>query len=293
MTGKIMPLRERDTTTVQAAADAFLSSPRYANPNTRRGYTGVLDRLLAGLGASRPLAEVSGEELAGLLEQLWGRCAPATWNRNRGAVTAWLSWCAANRMPAPVLPASAERRREHLNATRAIPRPAIERALTRRDLPLREKTLWRMLYETAARASEVLALNIEDLDLDARRAPIRSKGGDTEWICWGSGTAHLLPRLIRGRQAGPVFRLRAPPRPRQPPRGQGPVPGHRTGPARLRPRPDPVHPAHRLGVAPAPPLRSDPPRRARHPLAADHGQDPAPQPAHRDAIRPPRRRSRR
>ena len=42
MTGKIMPLRERDTSTIQAAADAFLSSPRYANPNTRRGYTGVL-----------------------------------------------------------------------------------------------------------------------------------------------------------------------------------------------------------------------------------------------------------
>src|ERR1700748_286645 len=160
MTGKIMPLRERDASTVQAAAGAFLSSPRYANPNTRRGYTGVLDRLLA---ASRQRAEVSGEDRAGLLEQLWGRCAPATWNRNRGAVTAWLSWCAANRLAAPVLPASAERRREHLNATRALPRPAIERALSRRDVPLREKTLWRMLYETAARASEVLALNIEDL----------------------------------------------------------------------------------------------------------------------------------
>jgi len=101
MTGKIMPLRERDTSTIQAAADAFLSSPRYANPSTRRGYTGVLDRLLAGLGASRPLAEVSGEELAGLLEQLWGQRAPATWNRNRGAVAAWLSWCAASRRAAP------------------------------------------------------------------------------------------------------------------------------------------------------------------------------------------------
>ena len=44
MTGKIMPLRERDTSTVQAAADAFLSSPRYANLNTRRSYTSVLDR---------------------------------------------------------------------------------------------------------------------------------------------------------------------------------------------------------------------------------------------------------
>jgi hypothetical protein len=83
MTGKIMPLRERDTSTIQAAADAFLSSPRYANPNTRRGYTGVLDRLLAGLGASRPLAEVSGEELAGLLEQL-GAGAP----RRPGTATA-------------------------------------------------------------------------------------------------------------------------------------------------------------------------------------------------------------
>jgi hypothetical protein len=130
MTGTIMPLRERDTSTVQAAAHDLLSSPRYANANTRRGYTGVLDRLLAGLGGSRPLAEVSGEELAGLLEQLWGQRDPATWNRNRGAVAAWLSWCAANRLPAPVLPASAERRREHLNATRAVPRPAIDRALT-------------------------------------------------------------------------------------------------------------------------------------------------------------------
>jgi integrase len=67
------------------------------------------------------------------------------------------------------------------------------------------ETLWRLLYESAARAGEVLALNIEDLDLDARRAPIRSKGGDTEWIYWGSGTARLLPRLLRGREAGPVF----------------------------------------------------------------------------------------
>jgi hypothetical protein len=31
------PLRERDRGTVQAAAGAFLSSSRYATPNTRRG----------------------------------------------------------------------------------------------------------------------------------------------------------------------------------------------------------------------------------------------------------------
>ena len=88
-----------------------------------------------------------------------------------------------------------------------------------------------MLYETAARASEVLALNIEDLDLDARRAPIRSKGGDTEWICWGSGTAHLLPRLIRGRHAGPVFLSERRPGPARRPAARDLCPA--TGRARL------------------------------------------------------------
>jgi integrase len=39
-----------------------------------------------------------------------------------------------------------------------------------------------MLYETAARASEILALNVEDLDLEQRRAAVRSKGGDTEFV---------------------------------------------------------------------------------------------------------------
>ena len=216
---------------MQAAADAFLSSPRYANPNTRRGYTACWTDCSPGSAADRPLAEVSGEELAGLLEQLWGRRAPATWNRNRAAVGRLAVLVRRQRLPAPVLPASAERRREHLNATRAVPRPAIDRALSRRDVPLREKTLWRMLYETAARASEVLALNIEDLDLDARRAPIRSKGGDTEWICWGSGTAHLLPRLIRGRQAGPVFLSERRPGPARRPAAKDLCPA--TGRARL------------------------------------------------------------
>ena len=66
--------------------------------------------------------------------------------------------------------------------------------------------------ETAARASEMLALNIEDPGLDARRAPIRSKAAN-QWICRGSGTAHLLPRLIPGRHAGPVLLSGRPPAP--------------------------------------------------------------------------------
>ena len=40
MTGKIMSLREWGTSTIQALTDAFSSSPRYVNRNTRRGYVG-------------------------------------------------------------------------------------------------------------------------------------------------------------------------------------------------------------------------------------------------------------
>jgi integrase len=68
----------------------------------------------------------------------------------------------------------------------AVGKTKIRRLLSRRDIPLRERTLWRMLYETAARAAEILSLNVEDLDLENNRAPLRSKGGDTESVYWGA-----------------------------------------------------------------------------------------------------------
>jgi integrase len=43
------------------------------------------------------------------------------------------------------------------------------------------------------------------LDLANRQAPVVVKGGDTRWITRGTDTARLLPRLIAGRQHGPLF----------------------------------------------------------------------------------------
>lgn len=161
---------ERGEVSLGVVTDRFLASARCRNPNTRRAYGAVLARLARDLGPRRVLSEVSERELAGAVEAAWGFAAGATWNRNRAAVSSFLAWAAKNRYPAPALPAALERRPEHRDETRALPRAAIERHMSRRELPLREKTLWRMLYETAARASEILALDIADLDLPARRA---------------------------------------------------------------------------------------------------------------------------
>jgi integrase/recombinase XerD len=94
---------------------------------------------------------------------------------------------------------------ERVDRTRALTRAQLERLFARHDLPLRERTLWRLLYETAARANELLALDVEDLDLANRRARVRSKGGAVEWVFWQTGSAQLLPRLLAGRTGGPVF----------------------------------------------------------------------------------------
>ena len=77
-------------------------------------------------------------------------------------------------------------------------------ALFSLGVPVREKTLWTMLYETAARSSEVLALDIEDLDRRNRRSKVTRKGSAVDIIVWQTGTARLLPRLLDGRTRGPV-----------------------------------------------------------------------------------------
>jgi len=86
-----------------------------------------------------------------------------------------------------------------------LTRGQLEWLFARRDLPLRERTLWRLLYETAARANELLSLDVEDLDLANRRARVHSKGGAVEWVFWQTGSAQLLPRPLAGRTSGPVF----------------------------------------------------------------------------------------
>ncbi|MED7931103.1 site-specific integrase [Nonomuraea sp. LP-02] len=117
------------------------------------------------------------------------------------------------------MPAWAKRLAAPDSQTPAQSKTAIDRLIARRDFGLREKTLYRLLFETAARAEEILALNIEDLDLTARQARVKVKGarGKTrrrgqaredfvlETVYWDAGAARLLPRLLKGRTQGPVF----------------------------------------------------------------------------------------
>jgi integrase len=181
---------------------------------TRRVYRASLAALVDGLGATRPLSDLDGELLGRWFRTRYGAVAPATWNRELATLRAAVAWWRDHGWLAADPTAGLARRREHPDRTRALTRAQLEALWRRGDLRLRDKALWRLLYETAARASEALNLDVTDLDLANRRARVVAKGGAVEWIRWQTGTARLLARLVAGRTSGPVFLAdRAPTRP--------------------------------------------------------------------------------
>jgi len=192
--------------TLGRAADAYLATLRGAEQaNTRRVYGRILRALAAEFGSDTAPDKISAEQLAAWFSGQWADRAPSTWNVSldaiRSAAAYWQrqGWLAADfsRMLA--------RRKPRPDRARALSRSDVERLLTREDISLRERTLWRMAYETAARSAELLGLDVEDLDLPNRRAKVRRKGGAVDVIVWQTGTARLLPRLLKGRKSGPVF----------------------------------------------------------------------------------------
>ena len=212
---RLRPAREQPPTLVEAV-DSFLTQPDLAD-SSRRSYAQTLGRVQRELGPERPLRWVSGRELERAVTQAWGGCAPATWNRHVATLRSFSAFCARQGWVGEPFADVLARRREPADRTRAIPFVQLERLWRRDDVAVREKALWRLLYETAARAGEVLSLNVEDLELENKRARVRSKGGDVEWLHLQAGSARLLPRLIAGRSRGPLFLSdRRPPSARMP-----------------------------------------------------------------------------
>lgn len=207
-TTDLLPHDAATTPAWTVAVDAYLSARDFA-PRTVKSYRLTLDALGLVVGVEQPVGLVAARDLADAHATLYGERAPATWNRARSTVEAFLRWLGrqewARRDVAERYAELVERRKVPDGPPRAVEYAVLERLWSRQDVPLRERTLWRMLYETAARAEEVLLLNAEDLDLAERRAETTRKGGHTDVLDWGTGTARLLPRLLRGRKSGPVF----------------------------------------------------------------------------------------
>lgn len=277
--GEVRRLDRAGSPPLAAASAAYLatlSGPEQRN--TQRAYRSTLRALAAEFAPAGTLfavadlgSEENTERLTAWFTARWSGRAPATFNRHldavRSAASFWISqdWLAAD-------PSRRLRRRGRApDRTLALGAAEVEEILGM-DVPVREKTLWTMLYETAARTSEVLALDVEDLDRRNRRSKVTRKGSAVDIIVWQTGTARLLPRLLDGRARRPVFltdrRPRRPgrrrprpglrPRPALVPAGRGDL--HRADQASRAPRhhrPRPTRGRGRLDASPAPALGAD------------------------------------
>lgn len=197
------------------AVEAFLAAHSAGtwSPATTVKYRQTLTGLgarLAGTPTSGDVGALDGEAgAAALLEAFtvaFSGLSPATRVRHLSTLRSALSWWreAAGWLSTDPTAVWAGPK-VAVDTTRALTRAQVTALLRLEAAGLREKTLWRLLYESAARAQEVLSLDVADLDMSSKRARVVSKGGKTEWVFWQSGTAQLLPRLLAGRSCGPVF----------------------------------------------------------------------------------------
>lgn len=174
--------------------------------NTRATYAAALERLVADFGADTDVALLDSEpdRVSGWFTYVWGAKSAKTFNIRLTALGSafaywreqqWLAGDPLIRLRARPAPP---------DASKALSRDRVARILGS-DAPLRERVLWHLLYESSARAEEVLMLDVADLDTANRCAVVTRKGGARKVIAWQTGTARLLPRMLAGRKSGPLF----------------------------------------------------------------------------------------
>lgn len=183
------------------AVAMFLNTISVAN--TRRGYASALNRLVVDFGAETTVASLDPDRAAGWFTPVWGDRSAKTFNTRLTALGSACSYWRAQGWLAGDPLVRLRTRRVPPDRVRALTRPQVELILAL-AAPLRDRVLWTLLYESAARAEKALSLDVADLDAVNRRAVVVRKGGARDVIVWQTGTARLLPRLLAGRRRGPV-----------------------------------------------------------------------------------------
>ena len=201
---KTKGLRRAGVPTLKKAIEAFFEDRDLA-PVTHRNYEVLYGALVRNFGAKASLSALTTAQLRRFLDLRWGHAAPASYNARVAALQSLFTYCKRQGWLKKDPCTALRRRRVPRDETKAIDYEDL-RALWKQDgVHLREKLFWRCLYSTAARAREVLGLNIEDLSLPRKRATVTGKGGHRETIVWDAGTARLMRRYVGKRKQGPLF----------------------------------------------------------------------------------------
>jgi len=209
------------------AADRYLAAARIS-PASGRVYRVTLDTwgwLLIGrtppIGAARRgahspvvlLSRLDGDGAEACLHEALGRRAlmidRRTYEREASILRNATHWWAAQGWIGPeaqsALKGDMDVQRVNLVAPTTHSTEIDVARLFQLQARLREQTLWRLVYESATPIEHLLALDVPEFDLRARKVRRRGDPRQADRIGWGERSAELLPLLISGRAAGPLF----------------------------------------------------------------------------------------
>lgn len=213
----------RQTDPLARAVRAYLESVRLIrrlSPRTEAAYRSDLKDYTAYLRAAglRDLRAVTAGTVGEyLLARRRAGLAPRTLARRRAAL-AGLHEFALRSGLTPVNPAEdLEPLRVGRRLPRALPLEDVERLLAQtlgeEPLRLRDRALLELAYASGLRVSELLGLDVENLDLSRRLVVVLGKGDKQRVVPFGGAAARCLKRyleggrpvLLKNRQIGALF----------------------------------------------------------------------------------------
>jgi integrase len=142
-----------------AGATASFLAQRDLRSRSITVYGQTLARLAGYAGPDTPLAQLGPADLQAFMDTWYAGAAAATCNLNLAALRSFYRYALRQHLVVGDPSAAIERRRLRRDPDRrVIPARQLESLWHRADLAVRYKMLWRLLYDTAARADEILGL---------------------------------------------------------------------------------------------------------------------------------------
>jgi len=201
------PRKPRPPIAFAAEVDAFLAyleHEKRAPPKTREAYGADLVHL-GTFALARGVTDVAGLTVPVL--RAWAASitgAASTRQRRIACVRSWQRWmlrrgmiatCPAERLAMPKVARTIPRVLSTKDAARLVERPD-----TRTAMGMRDRAILELLYGSGLRASELVGLDLDALDLDAGVARVIGKGDRERVVPLGRACVSALRRWLRTRR---------------------------------------------------------------------------------------------
>lgn len=193
----------------------YLEVEKHASRHTLRSYRTDLQQFLNFLaeterqGSLRErLASVDARAVRAYLARLHGRgLEPVSVARKLAALRSWLRFCVRRGLLERNAAAEVRGPRLGRKLVSFLPIDEATNLMNAGDLGVRERAILELLWATGLRVSELVSLDLDDVERGERKVRVRGKGGKERIALYGAEAAAALDAYLDGRGVGrgPLF----------------------------------------------------------------------------------------